>query len=121
MGLYHQSKKREYPVAENDRHHLLFPARVWREAGEDAQFLRGYFIVHLPREMHEQIHREINDKIGDFITAYDLPTMTQIKYLADLVRKDEQSFSDMQTIAKLEWLKLHMRDNACAISKYMNV
>ena len=107
MGLYFRRRKNE----KFNRHHLLYPARAWREAGDDAQFIRGSFIVSMPSSMHQKLHRQIDKRLGGRITKNSLPPPEQLERIANCIRENE-NFHSMTAIEKLRWLRVQtMRYN----------
>ena len=105
MGLYFRKRKDK----KFNRHHLLYPARAWREAGDDAQYIRGQFIVTLPSDLHNQLHRRLDRKLGGIITRKDLPPPRQMTKMANLIRHNSEYFHSMSSIRKLRWLSLQTK------------
>lgn len=114
MGLYFRKRKSET----FNRHHLLFPARAWRDAGEDAQYIRGSFIVSMPSSMHQELHKKIDKKLDGRITKQNLPSRKQLKKIADCIRDNSDSFHSMTAIEKLRWLKVN---KSVSRNRYMKV
>jgi hypothetical protein len=103
MSLYFRRRKNK----KFNRHHLLYPARVWREAGDDAQFIRGSFIISMPAELHTQLHKKLDKKLGGLITRADLPPPHELGKIAETIRENSDHFHSMTAIEKLRWLRLH--------------
>ena len=89
---------------ECNRHHLLYPRRVWAEAGKDARYIRGVFVVNMPIELHNELHQEIDKNIGDSVMAYHLPSKHELARIAKLVHKNERYIAEMSPMRKLLWL-----------------
>ena len=94
-----------------NRHHLLYPVRVWRSIGPNALILRGAFIVKIDEKLHAQLHRELDRLIGDYITRDMLPYKSTIKHLKKEYRKHESEIRSMAPIEKLEWLEREIDPN----------
>ena len=92
-------------IKQRNRHHLLYPARVWRSIGPNALLLRGAFIVKINQQLHAQLHRELDNHLGDFITRDMLPRKSTIKHIKKEYRKNEWKIRTMTPIEKLEWLE----------------
>ena len=88
----------------HNRHHLLYPKRAWTDAGTDAQYIRGVFVVDLPVDFHNELHREIDKKLGDEIRPYHLPSEQQLAKMAEMVRDNQAYLVKMSPIKKLLWL-----------------
>ena len=106
MGLYFRKRKSE----KFNRHHLLYPARAWREAGDDAQFIRGSFIVSMPSSMHEKLHKQVDKRLGGRITRNHLPPPEQLAKMAESIRNNSDAFHSMTAIEKLRWLRVQTAD-----------
>ncbi len=92
------------PRALFNKHHLLYPKHAWQKAGSDALYLRGEFIVHLPINVHQKLHQEIDKKIGDEYDCH-LPTRSTLANLAAMYQMHEYELGHMTAIDKLIWLK----------------
>lgn len=99
MGLYFRKRKDK----KKNRHHLLYPARVWREAGIDAQYIRGQFVVSMPSELHTLLHRRLDCRLGGEVTYREMPSPRQITKMANWIRDNNKSFRAMSPIDKLRW------------------
>lgn len=104
MGHIEECKEDTIEEVQHNRHHLLYPKRVWTEAGEDARYIRGMFVVNLPIEFHKELHQQIDKQLGDVIMVYHLPSKSELKRIANLVRKNERDINRMSPIKKLLWL-----------------
>ena len=101
MGLLLGRKR----VKAFNKHHMLYPARAWHDAGSSAQYLRGMFIIHMPMRLHEQLHEKIDKKLGDDINANHLPARLSLERIANMVQVNEASFENYTPIKKLMWLQ----------------
>ena len=88
-----------------NRHHLLYPARVWRSIGPNSLMLRGAFIIKIDERLHAQLHRELDGFLGDNIIREKLPCKNTIKHLKREYKKHELQVRMMNPIQKLEWLE----------------
>lgn len=88
-----------------NRHHLLYPARVWRLIGPNALILRGAFIIKINERLHAELHHEIDKHLGDNITRDMLPRKSTLKHLKKAYKRREYEIRCMEPIKKVEWLE----------------
>lgn len=104
MGHIIYGKNVSLETVHRTRHHLLYPRRVWTEAGEAAQYIRGMFIVKLPEEFHRELHREVDPRLAENIELCHLPPKKDIERMAKQVKRNESYLTKMTPIGKLLWL-----------------
>ena len=101
MGLL-LGRKRAFAF---NKHHMLYPARAWRDAGISAQYLRGMFIVHLPMNLHKQLHDKIDKKLGVEINPNHLPARLNLQQIAKSIQVNEANFEKYTPLNKLKWFQ----------------
>jgi len=84
---------------------MLYPERAWHDSGEDAQYMRGMFIVNMPVPLHVELHKKINKKLGIEITANHIPEPRYLRIIAQSIRVNEDKFEQYTPVKKLAWLK----------------
>ena len=114
MGLLLGRKR----VLAFNRHHMLYPARAWRDAGPSAQYLRGMFIIHLPMNLHKQLHDKIDKKLGEEINPNLLPARLNLQRIANVIQVNEANFEKYTPLKKLAWLQKNIE--CVPHSKYLD-
>lgn len=105
------------PRAMFNKHHLLYPKRAWQKSGANALYLRGEFIVHLPINIHQMLHREIDYRLGDECSCY-LPTRSTLANLAGMYEMHQYELSMLGAIDKLEWLDSRL--DCCFLNSWLH-
>lgn len=98
-----QNNLEQLPRALFNKHHLLYPKRMWQMAGRDALYLRGEFIVRMPFNVHTALHEYVDPLIGDEFDC-SLPVHSTFAALADSYERHKYELSTLGAIEKLAWL-----------------
>lgn len=88
-----------------NKHHILYPERAWLRLGLEGRVLRSGFVVKINRDVHKQLHDEIDPKLGGYVYMDKLPSKKTLKYLCREFEKNERVIKKMKPIEKIEWLE----------------
>ena len=81
-----------------NKHHLLYPERVWQRIGPIGILLRGGFTIKIDRDIHKML-RDVMEEIGEYMNAHDIVQGVDVainKTIYDLVyeRKTEKDYEN---------------------------
>ena len=91
-----------------DRHHLLYPRRVWNCLGPTFCRLRGAFVIKTRQNIHRALHHTIDPTLGDHITELQLPDESILLLLETAFAEQESDIKHMGPIEKIIWLNSHI-------------
>ena len=94
-----------------DRHHLLYPRRVWNRLGPEYCHLRGIFVVKIRQAIHRKLHHTIDPTLGEHITESQLPDESTLLSLEKASAENESEIKAMSPFEKIDWLDGHLEDN----------
>ena len=100
--------KKHHPRKRRNRHHILYPGSVWRQAGSVGLILRGAFIVRINCETHSKLHYEIDPLIGETVQREMLPSKRTLRHLRKEFYRNESNVRRMNVFEKIEWLNHHL-------------
>ncbi len=87
-----------------NRHHILYPQAAWLRLGPIGSFLRGAFIIRINKELHAQLHHEIDKTLGGYVWSDHLPRKCTLMYLEKELKRDEELVKTSGPIGKIDWL-----------------
>ncbi len=89
---------------EYNRHHILFPERIWKEILGEHQDFRGVFVVRMRSTQHERLHRLLNSFLKENLTEADFPRASTLSSLAYDYELQKERFRFMNIHQKIDWL-----------------
>ncbi len=95
---------RKHSIHRN-KHHLLYPERAWRRLGPIGEMLRGSFIIKINRNVHKELHDEIDKTLGGYVWSDKLPRKCTLLYLKKEYQRQERTINKMKPIDKIKWLE----------------
>ncbi len=94
-----------------NRHHLLYPRRLWFRIGPTAWEVRNSFTVIIDKKLHNDLHRDIDWKLGRDITLAMLPEEDVFDRILCDYKSQRGIIRNMEVIGRLEWLKSQFEPN----------
>ena len=98
------------PGGIRDRHHILYPHRIWRAQPAKIRDLRGGFAVKINKALHGQLHREIDQLLGEDVDESYLPAESTLEFITNNYFANEAIINELDTIAKIDWLLKNISD-----------
>ncbi len=89
---------------EYNRHHILFPERIWKEILGEHQDFRGVFVVKMRATQHERLHRLLNSFLKENLTEADFPRASTLRNMAFDYGLQKERFMFMNIHQKIDWL-----------------
>jgi hypothetical protein len=91
-------------IPEYNRHHILFPERIWKKIlGENADF-RSVFVVKMRTSQHERLHRKLDSELKDELTVFDFPKTSTLQQMILDYSLQKGRFQAMNIYQKIDWL-----------------
>lgn len=91
-------------TSEYNRHHVLFPERIWKEILGEHQDFRGVFVVRMRASQHERLHRLLNSFLKEDLTDADFPRASTLRKMALDYSLQKDRFRIMNIHQKIDWL-----------------
>ncbi len=101
---------RTAPGGIRDRHHILYPHRIWRNLPAHIRDLRGGFAVKINKNLHGQLHQEVDKELGEEIDVSYLPGESVLNYVANNYFANEDAINELDAVAKIDWLLKNFTD-----------
>ena len=57
---------------EYNRHHILFPERIWKDILGNAKEFRSAFVVKMRTTQHAKLHRRLDGLLGENVSEKDI-------------------------------------------------
>ena len=98
------------PGGIHDRHHILYPHRIWRIQPEAIRNIRGGFVMKINKVLHGQLHHEIDALLGEEVDENNLPGESTLELIANNYAGNEAFINTLEPIEKIDWLLANLTE-----------
>ena len=93
-----------------DRHHILYPHQIWRDQPSLIRDLRGAFTFKINKDLHRQLHTEVDATLGENVDENYLPSESTLELIANTYTSNKTTINELEPTEKIDWLLNNLND-----------
>ena len=96
---------------EYNRHHILFPERIWKDILGDAKEFRSVFVVKMRTTQHTKLHRRLDGLLGEKVSEKDFPRSSTLNTMVMDYNFKKERIGLLNIHQKIDWLLAELDPN----------